>query len=123
MAHARGSRADLLKKYRGIPGSRLQRIRILKEMHIAEGVEITQDRLAAKLKLALEEEKSRKQLQVKRLIKKGNTIENIASTLSIPKTTVARYARVKGSAKPSLLKIVEPHNEVITKGDRYRRNE
>lgn len=118
MAQARKSRADLLRRYREIEGSRTQRIRILKEMCIIEGIEITQDRLAAKLQLALEEEKSHKQLQVKRLIKKGKTIENIASSLSIPKSTVARYARAKIAKKQSMLSIVETAGEAKPK--RYR---
>ena len=123
MARARRSRANLLKKYREIPGSRPQRMRILKEMFISEGVEITLDRLTAKLQLATEEEKLHKQLQVKQMIRKGKSLNEIASELSIPKSTASRYAREKGFAKRSLLTIVDQPKEAQPRGNRYRHND
>lgn len=115
MAQARNSRGDLQRKYREIKGSRPQRIRIQKEMLITEGMKITQNRIAAKLQMAIEEEKLLKQLVVKWLICKGKTIEDIASTLSISKSTVARYARAKKTKKGSLLALVDPPVEAVPK--------
>ena len=123
MARARRFRTDLLRKYRDIPGSRLQRLRILKEMCVSDGMEITLDRLTAMIQIAVEEEKSHKKLQVKRLIRKGKTLNDIALELSIPSSTAARYARAKGFVKPSLLTIVDPPKEERPRGNRYRRND
>jgi len=60
LARATKSRADLLKKYKEIIGSRQQRLKILRQMCITEGSEITQDRLIEKLHLAIEEDKLHK---------------------------------------------------------------
>jgi len=82
-----------------------------------EGMEITQDRLITKLQIAMEEEKIHKQTLIKGLIKKGKSIGDIVSALSIPKSTVARYARAKGTAKPTLLRVVEQQKEDIPKAE------
>lgn len=71
MAHARQIRAELLKMYKEISGSRRQRLKILYEMCLLEGMEITQDRLITKLQIAMEEEKIHKQTLIKVLIRKG----------------------------------------------------
>jgi hypothetical protein len=97
LARATKSSAALLKKYKEIIGSPQQRLKILRQMCITEGIEITQDRLAAKLQLATEEEILHKQTPVKMLKRKDKTLDDIASALSIPKSTVARYA---GRRKP-----------------------
>lgn len=60
LTRATKSRADLLKKYKEIIGSRQQRLKILRQMCITEGSEITQDRLIEKLHLAIEEDKLHK---------------------------------------------------------------
>lgn len=107
MAQARSSRSGLLRKYREIPGSRIQRMRILKEMLASEGIKMTLDRVIATIQIATEEEKLHNKLQTKHLIRKGKSLNEIASELSIPKSTVARYAREKGFSKRSLLKVVD----------------
>lgn len=106
MAQASRSRADLLKRFRQIPGFRPQRMKMLKEMLLIEGEEITLDRLTAKLQLAVEEEKGRKQMRVKRLIKQGKSLREIADMLQIPKSTAGRYARAEKAAKASLVRVV-----------------
>lgn len=118
MVHARRSRADLLKKFREIPGSTAQRMRILKEMFLSEGIQITLDRLSAKLQLARVEEKLHQQTLVKRLKRKGNSCDEISSALNIPKSTVARYTKAKKTAKKSSLVLVEPAEKANLTGDR-----
>jgi len=107
MAQMRLHRAEILKRFRDIPsGSRQQKLKILQELSMLEGIRITQDRLSAQLQIALKEEKEGKVFKVKRLIRKGITIEEIASALNLSKSTVARIARsLKGSTQsPSLTK-------------------
>ncbi len=123
MARARRYRTDLLKRFREIPGSRMQRLRILKEMCLSEGKEITLDRLIATIQVAAEEEKILKIMKVKQLIRKGKSLKDIAMELSITKSTAARYAQAKGYAKSSMLKIVEPRMEAIQGGDWYRNDD
>jgi hypothetical protein len=100
MVRARSFRADLLRRYRELLGSRLQRLRILKELCIVGGVVITQDRLSAALQIALEEEREGKLISIKKLILKGKSISDIATALDLPKSTVARFARsLRGASK------------------------
>ena len=119
MARAGRSRADLLKRFREIRGSHSQRLKILKEKLACEGNEMTLDRLSAAIQIAREEEKLHKQLQVKELIRQGKTLSEIASSLSIPKSTAARYARAKGYEERSLMKIVDHPKEAGLSENRY----
>jgi hypothetical protein len=97
--------------FRELPGTRPQRLKILKEMYISNGTYITQDRLDAMIKMAQEEEKKVTLLRIKKLIHKGMSLSDIASTLNVPKSTVARYARgaKQGTArvKRSVLSLAE----------------
>lgn len=97
-ARLRRNRAELLKTFREIPGPHGLRMRILREMCIGNGVEVTLDRLTAQLTLAREEEREGKRFSVKRLIKKEKTLGEIAAALDLPKSTVARFARSLGGA-------------------------
>ena len=102
MAQMRQNRARMLEKYREIAGTHNQRIKILQEMCIGEGVKITQDRISAQLQNAREEEKEVHIVRIKRLIRKGKSIGEVASSLGLPKSTVARYAKAKKTDKPSV---------------------
>ena len=105
MAQMRKNRVRMLEKFREISGTRSQRLRILQEMCIGEGVKITQDRISAQLQIALEEEKEVYRLRIKRLIRKGKSIGEIASSLGLPKSTVARYAKARKTDKPSVSRV------------------
>lgn len=99
MARMQMSRAQLLTTFREIRGTPSQRINILQEMCIGNGTHVTQDRLFAQLQLAREEETEDKIASVKRLIRKGKTLGQIAAALDIPKSTVARLSRLPRGAR------------------------
>lgn len=99
MGRMRRNRAELLKTFREIPGPHGLRMKILREMCIGNGVEVTNDRLAAQLALAREEERKGQRFAVRRLIKKGKSIREIAAALGMPPSTVARVSRELGGAR------------------------
>jgi hypothetical protein len=99
MARLRRNRAELLKAFREIPGPHGLRMKMLREMCIGDGVEVTNDRLTAQLALAREEERKGKRFAVRRLIKKGKSIREIADALGMPPSTVARISRELGGAR------------------------
>jgi hypothetical protein len=100
------ARARMLKEFRNVPGTRSQRLNILQEMCIGDGIEVTQDRLDAQLQLASQEEKKKHHLRIKLLIHKGKSISEISSSLGLAKTTVARYAQeVRGAQQATTARV------------------
>ena len=100
------ARARMLSEFRKIPGTRSQRLKILQEMCIGDGVEITQDRISTQLQLASQEEKEKRNLHIKLLIHQGKSISEIASSLCVTKTTVARYAQeVRGARQATTARV------------------
>lgn len=100
MARLRRNRAEFLKTFREIPGPLGLRMKILQEMCIGDGVEVTRDRIAAELTLARQEERERRKFDVRRLIRKGKSLGDIAAALDVPRSTVARISRaLRGTRK------------------------
>lgn len=95
--------ADQLERFRSMPGTRIERMRILKEIRCSNGDRVTLDGIDAQIRLGMKYEKENKLAKIKGLHDDGKSLDAIADTLKIPKTTVARYVRkIRSAAPPSV---------------------
>ena len=85
--------AEQLERFRSMPGTRIERMRILKEIRISNGEPVTLDRIDAEIRRAIQYEKEDKRLIVKSLIDSGKSLNEIALSMNLPKTTVARMIK------------------------------
>jgi hypothetical protein len=85
--------AEQLERFRSMPGTRIERMRTLKEIRVSNGERVTLDLIDVEIRHAMQYEKEEKQLIIKKLHDSGKSLDDIANALNIPKTTVARYLK------------------------------
>lgn len=85
--------AGQLERFRSMPGTRIERMRTLKEIRVSNGERVTLDLIDVEIRHAMQYEKEEKQLTIKKLRDSGKSLDDIAKALEIPKTTVARYLK------------------------------
>jgi hypothetical protein len=85
--------AEQLARFRSMPGTRVERMRILKEIRVSNGEQITLDRIDAEIRRAKQYEKEANLLILKSLLDGGKSLNDILNTLNLPKTTVLRMIK------------------------------
>jgi hypothetical protein len=102
-----------LKRFRELTGTRIQRLRMLKEIRESNGEKVTLDRIEAEIRSASKHEKDRHLMKIKELNEKGKSLQEITSLIDLPKSTVARYLR-KLRTKEKIEKAVTADSEART---------
>jgi len=85
--------AEQLERFRSMPGTRIERMRILKEIRVSNGDPVTLDRIDVEIRRAIQYGKEDNRLKVKSLLNDEKLLNEIALTMNLPKTTVARMIK------------------------------
>lgn len=85
--------AEQLERFRSMPGTRIERMRILKEIRVSNGEQVPLDRIEAEIRRAIQYEKEEILEKIKKLHDSGKSLNDIAKDLGFSKTTVARYLK------------------------------
>jgi hypothetical protein len=85
--------AEQLERFRGMPGTRIERMRTLKEIRASNGEQVPLDRIEAEIRRAIQYEKEDALAKIKKLHDSGKSLNDISKALGFPKTTVARYLK------------------------------
>jgi hypothetical protein len=85
--------AEQLERFRNMSGTRIERMRILKEIRVSNGEQVTLDRIDAEIRRAKQYEKEDNLLKIKSLLDGGKSINDILDTMNLPKTTVLRMIK------------------------------
>ena len=85
--------AEQLERFRSMPGTRIDRIRILKEIRVSNGEQVTLDRIEAEIRRAIQYEKEEILQKIKKLSDSGKSTKEISIQLGIPKSTIVRYLK------------------------------
>ena len=83
--------AEQLERFRKMPGTRIERMRILKEIRISQGERVTLDQIDVELRHAKQYDNEDKMAKVKNLLERGESLNDIVKTMDLPKSTVARF--------------------------------
>jgi hypothetical protein len=102
--------AEQLERFRSMPGTRIERMRILKEIRVSNGEPVTLDRIDAEIRRAIQYEKEDKQLIVKSLLDSGKSLNEIVLSMNLPKTTVARMIKQLRPPEPRPEEPADPEN-------------
>jgi hypothetical protein len=93
--------AEQLERFRSMPGTRIERMRILKEIRVSNGEQVTLDRIDAEIRRAKQYEKEDKLLLLlNSFLDNGKPLTDIVKTMNLPKTTVARMIKQLRPPKP-----------------------
>jgi hypothetical protein len=68
LAHLKMEFAEQLERFRRLPGTRIEKLRILKAIRVYNGEQITLDRIDAKIRRAIQYEKEDNRFNIKRLL-------------------------------------------------------
>jgi hypothetical protein len=68
-------------------------MRILKEIRVSNGEQVTLDRIDAEIRRAKQYEKEDNLLKIKSLLEGGKTLNDIVKTMDLPKSTVRRFIK------------------------------
>ena len=93
MALAKKKNAEQLERYRKLSGTRIQKMRMLKEIRVSNGEKVTLDRIEAELSSALKDEKKSIFNKINQLLENKKSLNNISTLLNLPKTTIARHIK------------------------------
>jgi len=85
--------AEQLERFRSMPGTRIERMRILKEIRVSNGEQVPLDRIEAEIRRAIQYEKEDNLQKIMKLSDSGKSSKDISITLGIPKSTVVRYLK------------------------------
>ena len=85
--------AEQLKRFRSMPGTRIERMRTLKEIRGSNGEQVPLDRIEAEIRRAIQYEKEEILQKIKKLTDSGKSTKEISIQLGIPKSTVVRYLK------------------------------
>jgi hypothetical protein len=85
--------ADQLERFRSMSGTRIERVRILKEMRVSNGERVTLDQIDVELRHAKQYDKEDKLLKIKGLLDSGKLLNDIVKTIDLPKTTITRMIK------------------------------
>lgn len=113
---ARIERARLLGAFREMPGTRRERIRELWKMLRRQGREITQDGLAARIAIAIAEDRRSKAARIAELAAAGRSVRQISEMLNIPSATVSRLK--KDAPEPPRTGDLDPPRTLAPPADR-----
>jgi uncharacterized protein (UPF0254 family) len=85
--------AEQLERFQSMPGTRIERMRILKEIRVSNGEPVTLDRIDAEIHRAIQYEKEDNRLILNSLLDSGKSLNEIVLSMHLPKTTVARMIK------------------------------
>jgi DNA-binding MarR family transcriptional regulator len=85
--------AEQLARFRSMPGTRIERMRILKEIRVSNGEQVPLDRIEAEIRRAIQYEKEDNLQKIKKLSDSGKSSKEISIHLGMPKSTVVRYLK------------------------------
>jgi hypothetical protein len=85
--------AEQLERFCNMSGTHIEHMRILKEILVSNGEQITLDRIEAEIRRAIQYEKDDIQLKIKSLLDNGKSLNEIAKIVNLPKSTVARFIK------------------------------
>lgn len=85
--------ADQLARFRSMPGTRIERMRTLKEIRVSNGEQVPLDRIEAEIKRAIQYEKEGNLIKIKKLSDSGKSSKEISILMGMPKSTVVRYLK------------------------------
>ena len=71
-----------------MPGTRIERMRILKEIRVSNGEQVPLDRIEAEIRRAIQYEKEDKLSMIKSLLDSGKSLNDISKDMNLPKSTV-----------------------------------
>lgn len=108
--------AEQLKRFRCMPGTRIERMRILKEIRVSNGEQVPLDRIEAEIKRAIQHEKEDNLAKIKKLSDSGKSSKEISIHLGIPKSTVVRYLKKLTPPENPPEEDSRPENVVPLKG-------
>jgi hypothetical protein len=92
--------AEQLEQFRSMPGSRIERMRILKEIRVSNGDRVTLDQIDVELRHAKQYDKGDNLLILKSLVDGGKSLNDIVKTMNLPKSTVARMIKQLRPTEP-----------------------
>ena len=93
MEQVYAAQAKQLEQYRELSGTRMEKLRILKEMRNVMGENVTLDRINAEISSALKRERNNNMLIINKLHEDGYSLHEISTKLAINKSTVSRYLK------------------------------
>ena len=76
-----------------MPGTRIERMRILKEIRVSNGEQVPLDRIEAEIRRAIQYEKEEIFVKIKQLTGSGKSPKEISILMGKPKSTVVRYLK------------------------------
>ena len=85
--------AEQPERFRSMPGTRIERMRILKEIRVSNGEQVPLDRIEAEIRRAKQHEKEDKLSKIKSLLEDGKSINDIVEAMDLPKSTVRRFIK------------------------------
>jgi hypothetical protein len=85
--------ARQLAQYRKLPGTRIEKLRLLKGLRNTMGDNVTLDSIISEIKIALEIERKENLYRIHQLSKEGYTLTQISTKMCLPKSTVSRYLK------------------------------
>jgi hypothetical protein len=94
--------AEQLERFRNMPGTPIERMRILKEIRVSNGEQVPLDRIEAEIRRAKQYEKEDKILNIKRLFDSGKSLNDISKKMNLPKSTVRRFIKRLRPPEPPL---------------------
>ena len=92
--------AEQLARFRSMPGTRIERMRILKEIRVSNGEQVTLDRIEAEIRRAIHYDKEDRMAIIKKLLDTGKSVNDIGKAMNLPKSTVARLIKQLRSLEP-----------------------
>jgi len=93
MALVRKAQAEQLDRFRSMPGTRIERMRTLKEIRDSNGERVTLDQIDSELRHAKKNEIDILLNIIKDMSDKGKSLSDISTSLNLPKSTVSRYLK------------------------------
>ena len=85
--------AEQLARFRSMPGTRNERMRILKEIRVSNGEQVPLDRIEAEIRRAIQYEKEENLSKIRKLSDSGKSAKEISIHMGMPKSTVVRYLK------------------------------
>jgi Bacterial regulatory protein, arsR family len=92
--------AEQLERFRSMLGSRIERMRILKEIRVSNRERVTLDQIDVELRHAKQSDKEDKLLILKSLLDGEKSLNDIVKTMNLPKSTVARMIKLLRPPEP-----------------------
>jgi len=109
--------AEQLERFHELPGSRIQRLRLLKEIRESNGDKDTLDRLDAEIRIAIKQGKRNHLEKIKEFFEAGKSLTEICVEIDLQKSTIARYLRkLRSPENPSKFVPTSPEACTAPKG-------